>query len=100
MRSAASTRRAASSPSGMAYECRTTWHAGLFSVDDFFALADTLADAGVAHWALQDHVTWQICASVGTQIIIRAVQDAEERQHAPQVAARTMRSRVTERNVE
>ena len=40
--------------SGMACECRTTWHAGLFSVDDLFALADTLADAGVAHWALQE----------------------------------------------
>jgi pyruvate formate lyase activating enzyme len=40
--------------SGVAYECRTTWHAGLFSVDDLFALADTLANAGVAHWALQE----------------------------------------------
>ena len=40
--------------SGVVYECRTTWHAGLFSVDDLFALADTLADAGVAHWALQE----------------------------------------------
>ena len=38
--------------SGVAYECRTNWHAGLFSVDDLFALADALADAGVAHWAL------------------------------------------------
>ena len=40
--------------SGVACECRTTWHAGLFGVDDLFALADTLADAGVAHWALQE----------------------------------------------
>ena len=40
--------------SGVAYECLTTWHTGLFSVDDLFALADTLADAGVAHWALQE----------------------------------------------
>ena len=40
--------------SGVAYECRTTWHAGLFSADDLFALADTLADAGVAHWVLQE----------------------------------------------
>ena len=40
--------------SGVAYECRTTWHAGLFSADDLFALADTLADAGVVHWALQE----------------------------------------------
>jgi len=27
--------------SGVAYECRTTWHAGLFSVDDLLARADT-----------------------------------------------------------
>ena len=66
MRSAASTRRAASSPSGVAYECRTTWHAGLFSVDDLFAL-DTLPDAGVAHWAVQecrtpDATAWALTA--------------------------------------
>ena len=40
--------------SDVPHECRTTWHAGLFRVDDLFALADTLADAGVAHWALQE----------------------------------------------
>ena len=40
--------------SGVAYECRTTWHAGLFGVEALCALADTLADAGVAHWALQE----------------------------------------------
>ena len=53
--------------SGVAYECRTTWHAGLFSVDDLFALADTLADAGVAHWVLQEcrapgAATWALTA--------------------------------------
>ena len=53
--------------SGVAYECRTTWHAGLFSVDDLFALADTLGDAGVAHWALQEcrapgAATWALTA--------------------------------------
>jgi pyruvate formate lyase activating enzyme len=54
--------------SGVAYECRTTWHAGLFSVDDLFALADTLADSGVAHWALQEcrapgAATWALTAA-------------------------------------
>ena len=39
--------------SGVAYECRTTWHAGLFSVDQLLALADELAALGVTHWALQ-----------------------------------------------
>lgn len=38
----------------MAHECRTTWHAGLFGVPALLALADRLADAGVAHWALQE----------------------------------------------
>ena len=47
--------------SGAAHECRTTWHAGLFSVDGLWALADTLADAGVAHWALQE------CRAPGVQ---------------------------------
>ncbi len=54
--------------SGVPHECRTTWHAGLFSVDDLFALADTLADAGVAHWALQEcrapgAATWALTAA-------------------------------------
>ena len=40
--------------SGMPYECRTTWHAGLFGVDELFALAESLAAQGVAHWALQE----------------------------------------------
>ena len=40
--------------SGVAYECRTTWHAGLFGVDELFALAESLAAQGVAHWALQE----------------------------------------------
>lgn len=40
--------------SGVAHECRTTWHPGLFSVDELLALADELARLGVAHWALQE----------------------------------------------
>jgi pyruvate formate lyase activating enzyme len=39
--------------SGVAYECRTTWHAGLFSADALLGLADELAALGVTHWALQ-----------------------------------------------
>jgi len=37
--------------SGVAHQCRTNLHAGLFSVDVLFSLADTLANAGVARWA-------------------------------------------------
>lgn len=40
--------------SGVAYECRTTWHAGLFSAAELLALADDLAALGVTHWALQE----------------------------------------------
>lgn len=39
--------------SGMAHECRTTWHAGLYGEDDLQALGDALAAEGVRHWALQ-----------------------------------------------
>jgi pyruvate formate lyase activating enzyme len=38
---------------GVALECRTTWHAGLFERDALFALADGLARQGVRHWVLQ-----------------------------------------------
>ena len=37
----------------VAFECRTTWHEGLFSPQELQALGDTLADAGVRHWAVQ-----------------------------------------------
>ncbi|MHB1249637.1 MAG: anaerobic ribonucleoside-triphosphate reductase activating protein [Polaromonas sp.] len=40
--------------SGVAYECRTTWHPGLFATDELLALADELAALGVTHWALQE----------------------------------------------
>ena len=40
--------------SGVAYECRTTWHAGLFSAVELRALADDLAALGVTDWALQE----------------------------------------------
>lgn len=40
--------------SGVAYECRTTWHPGLFGVDELLALADELAALGVTHWAVQE----------------------------------------------
>lgn len=40
--------------SGVAYECRTTWHPGLFGVDELLALADELAALGVRHWAVQE----------------------------------------------
>ena len=39
--------------SGIAYECRTTWHAGLFALDRLHALAQELAGLGVTHWSVQ-----------------------------------------------
>lgn len=39
--------------SGVPYECRTTWHPGLFGADALLALADELAALGVTHWVLQ-----------------------------------------------
>lgn len=39
--------------SGIAYECRTTWHEGLFALDRLLALAQELAGLGVTHWSVQ-----------------------------------------------
>jgi len=39
--------------SGRSYECRTTWHPGLFPVTDLMALAQDLAGRGVRNWVLQ-----------------------------------------------
>ena len=39
--------------SGIAYECRTTWHAGLFALDRLSALGQELAELGVKHWSVQ-----------------------------------------------
>ena len=40
--------------SGVDYECRTTWHEGLFDIQGLLGLAEQLARAGVVHWALQE----------------------------------------------
>jgi pyruvate formate lyase activating enzyme len=40
--------------SGVAYECRTTWHPALFGIDELHTLADELASLGVRRWALQE----------------------------------------------
>lgn len=49
-------------------------------------------------FALQDHVTRQVYASVGPQIIFRAAQDAEICQHALQSITNRQRSRFKGRN--
>src|SRR6266568_2207489 len=40
--------------SGIDYECRTTWHEGLFALDRLLALERELAGLGVTRWRLQD----------------------------------------------
>jgi pyruvate formate lyase activating enzyme len=39
--------------SGVPFECRTTWHAGLFPPQDLHTLAGELAAVGVSDWAVQ-----------------------------------------------
>ena len=39
---------------GVAHECRTTWHAGLFDEEVLLQLGRTLAGQGVRHWAVQE----------------------------------------------
>ncbi len=40
--------------SGVAHECRTTWHAGLFGIDELHVLGDRLVGLGVRRWAVQE----------------------------------------------
>lgn len=40
--------------SGIAHECRTTWHPGLFPLQALYGLASRLSARGVRHWALQE----------------------------------------------
>jgi pyruvate formate lyase activating enzyme len=40
--------------SGVAFECRTTWHEGLFGAPELHGLAGELAGLGVERWALQE----------------------------------------------
>ncbi|WP_119964021.1 anaerobic ribonucleoside-triphosphate reductase activating protein [Simplicispira lacusdiani] len=39
--------------SGVAHECRTTWHPGLFGLNELFALGHDLTARGVRHWVVQ-----------------------------------------------
>ncbi|MBW4048617.1 MAG: anaerobic ribonucleoside-triphosphate reductase activating protein [Proteobacteria bacterium] len=39
--------------SGVAFECRTTWHAGLYSQERLLAMGEALAAQGVRHWTVQ-----------------------------------------------
>ena len=39
--------------SGVAYECRTTWHPGLYPVEELQALGQALRQLGLRHWVLQ-----------------------------------------------
>jgi pyruvate formate lyase activating enzyme len=36
------------------YECRTTWHAGLFGLEELEAMGQTLRDFGVTQWVVQE----------------------------------------------
>jgi pyruvate formate lyase activating enzyme len=61
--------------SGVAYECRTTWHEDLFPPEDLRAMADALAALGVSDWAVQlargshapARVAQQDCAAFAAQ---------------------------------
>jgi pyruvate formate lyase activating enzyme len=62
--------------STVAFECRTTWHAGLYSAQELQALGDTLAGAGVRHWAVQicrqgPGVAAEPCSAVGPLVGVR-----------------------------
>lgn len=63
--------------SPVAFECRTTWHAGLYEAQELQALGDQLAGRGVRRWAVQvcrhvpgapDVTPSTVAAPVGAQI--------------------------------
>ena len=56
--------------SGVDFECRTTWHPGLFPFADLLALGRSLQTLGVRQWAVQqcrtpDAAAW--CWTAGQQ---------------------------------
>ena len=55
--------------SGVAYECRTTWHPGLFPLPALYGLAEDLFARGVRHWALQE------CREEGRGLVAEATLD-------------------------
>ncbi|MDA8382944.1 MAG: anaerobic ribonucleoside-triphosphate reductase activating protein [Betaproteobacteria bacterium] len=66
--------------SGIAHEVRTTVHAQLTTVGELIALAHTLADAGVRHYALQAFrpqgcIDPSLAADDGAQPIVEAVHE-------------------------
>ena len=68
---------------GTDHECRTTWHAGLFGVDELLVLAQALAARGVRRWALQE------CRVPGAPAW--ALTDAHQRQLATLIPQFTLR---------
>lgn len=54
--------------SGVAFECRTTWHEGLFGRPGLHALAADLARLGVGRWALQE------CRGAGANAALPAAE--------------------------
>ncbi len=67
--------------SGVAHECRTTWHVGLYGEDDLQGLADALAAEGVRHWVIQEcqstnAVPWQRTTPHGPWPLPTAVRPA------------------------
>lgn len=81
--------------SGIAYECRTTWHPRLYPEDELLRLADELAALGVRHWAVQQcrgagfpDAEWTLrrraaLAARFDGFVVRSAQAMEEPDHQP-----------------
>ena len=60
-------------PSGVPYECRTTWNPALFDLDALQDLGETLVDSGVTHWALQQCRAPGLAASEGLPPVVETL---------------------------
>jgi pyruvate formate lyase activating enzyme len=60
--------------SGVDYECRTTWHPGLFPESDLSALGEALTARGVTCWTVQVCRIASLATSLGADTISRTVQ--------------------------
>ena len=60
-------------PSGVPYECRTTWNPALFDLDALKDLGETLVDSGVTHWALQQCRAPGLAASEGLPPVVETL---------------------------
>ena len=60
---------------GIDYECRTTWHPDLLTPQDLVTISHQLAEAGVAHWAVQAYRSLGVSPTSGLRDLMPTPDD-------------------------